>query len=52
MVLNTTGKAHTNRSHTMSKATLLAALSEISGGTFIGLDTTTVPVLTGGKKTP
>jgi hypothetical protein len=34
----------------MSISTLLAALAEISGGTFIGLDTTTVPVLTGGKK--
>lgn len=34
----------------MSKATLLAALAEVSGGTFLGLDTTTVPVLIGGKK--
>lgn len=34
----------------MSKATLLTALAEISGGTFLGLDTTTVPTLTGGKK--
>jgi len=36
----------------MSKATLLAALAEVSGGTFLGLDTTTVPVLTGGKSNP
>jgi hypothetical protein len=42
---------HTNKKESkMNKATIDAALSALTGGTFVGLDTCTTPVLKGGKK--